>query len=122
MQVLTLTTDPTGSFANADESFLQEAAGIIPHFFATALERAHVREESPTLERIALYMTDLHGFGGFVYPLGGELTEDGMYQYAGDPELAPISTISGEGLRLYIYDYGITALTDGERTITGRFD
>ena len=122
MQVLTLTTDPTGSFPHAGESFLQEAAGIIPHFFATALERAHVREEAPTLDRIADYMTDVYGFGGFAYPMGGELTEDGVYQYAGEPELAPIATISGEGLRLYIYEYGITALTDGERTVTGRFD
>ena len=122
MQVLTLTTDPTGCFPHAAADMLEQAAGIIPHFFATALERAHVREESPTLERIADYMSDVYGFGGFAYPMGGEVSPEGVYQYAGEPELAPIATISGEGLRLYVYEYGITALTNGERTITGRFD
>jgi len=122
MQVLTLTTDPTGSFPHADESLLQEAAGIIPHFFATALERAHVREEAPTLGRVSDYMSDIYGFGGFAYPMGGDVSEDGVYQYAGEPDLPPVAAMSGEGLRLYVYEYGITALTDGERTVTGRFD
>lgn len=122
MQMLTLTTDPTGSFPHAGADMIEQAAGIIPHFFATALERAHVREESPTLELIADYMSDVYGFGGFAYPLGGEVSPEGVYSYAGDPDLPPIATISGEGLRLYVYEYGITALTNGDRTITGRFD
>lgn len=122
MQVLTLITDPSGAFPHAGPDLLEEAAGIIPHFFATALERAHVRDETPTLGLVSDYMSDIYGFGGFSYPMGGKITPEGVYKYPDDPDLPPIVTIAGEGLRLYVYEYGVTALTDGDRTITGRFD
>ncbi|MEY2908797.1 MAG: hypothetical protein RLZZ602_1320 [Pseudomonadota bacterium] len=116
--------DPTGHYQRegAQVDRLAEAAGIIPHFFASALERAHHNEQAPTLGTIGDIMSELYGFGGFVYAMGGTVTEDGVYQYEGDDDLYPYGEITGEGLTLRVYPYAITALTDGQRTITGRFD
>jgi hypothetical protein len=67
-------------------------------------------------------MSELYQFGGFAYPMGGEVTPEGVYTYEGDEDLHPLGEMVGEGLTLRVYPYAITALSDGERTITGRFD
>jgi hypothetical protein len=124
MTTLFFNIDPTGHYQRegASADGLAEAAGIIPHFFATALERAHHTNQPPTLDLIGDTMSELYQFGGFAYPMGGEVTPEGVYTYEGDEDLHPLGEMVGEGLTLRVYPYAITALSDGERTITGRFD
>ena len=76
-----------------------------------------------TLDTVAQAMNDVYGFGGFMYPMGGDVDPvTGVYSYVGDPDQFPLVDIRADGLRVLVYPYGIVALTDGDRTKVARFD
>lgn len=54
---------------------------------------------------------------------GGETTSDGVYKYEGDPDLAWIAVFQlSENVFVFVYDYGIITVCDGEKTLTFRMD
>jgi hypothetical protein len=120
MQTVHLEIDPLNAYPAGVVN--PEHGGLIPSFFVTAFERLHVNEQAPSLDNVAQAMDDIYRFGGFCYPLGGSVDPDGVYTYPQDPDLYPLLKMTCEGLTLYVYEYGIVALTDGARTLTARFD
>ncbi len=100
----------------------EEGAGIIPDFFAEAIQGAE------TLEDVAERMDDLYQFGGFRYPIQGRVDDQGIYHSAdGDPALFPLLRLKGgehNRFTCYIYEYGITAILDDPYTypMIARFD
>jgi len=125
-----LEPDPThhylqsGHYGGLDEceEHCREWAGLIPHIFAEAVMRAEDREDV-TLDTVAQLMSDVYGFGGFMYPMGGDVDPvTGIYSYPGDDDLFPLVDIRSHNLRVLVYPYGIVALTDGDRVKTARFD
>ena len=114
----------TGHYGGIDEceQHCKEWAGYIPHIFAEAVMLSDERGDV-SLDAVAQSMNDVYGFGGFSYPMGGDVDSvSGVYSYPGDPDQFPLVDIRTHGLRLLVYPYGIVALTDGDRTKTARFD
>ena len=114
----------TGHYGGIDEceQHCKDWAGYIPHIFAEAVMLSDERGDV-SLDAVAQSMDDVYGFGGFSYPMGGNVDPvSGVYSYPGDPDQFPLVDIRTHGLRLLVYPYGIVALTDGDRTKTARFD
>lgn len=114
----------TGHYGGIDEchDHCTEWAGYIPLHFANALTLADERGDV-TLDTVAQAMNDVYGFGGFMYPMGGNVDPvTGVYSYVGDPDQFPLVDIRADELRVLVYPYGIVALTDGDRTKVARFD
>jgi len=112
-----------GDWALNSAQDFEEGAGIIPDFFADAVQGAQ------TLEDVAERMDDIYQNGGFRYPFQGHVDEEGIYHSAqGDPALFPLVRLKGgehNRFTCYVYEYGITAIQDdklpGEAMIA-RFD
>ena len=105
-----------------------ESCGVIPDFFAEACLDLSFEDSSQfTLDNIANKMDLMYQFGGFLYPMGGAVAEDGVYvsSYDDDDDLAPICRYKYEDkFYLYVYEYAITAIVDiatGDSKIA-RFD
>jgi len=114
----------TGHYGGVDEceEHCKEWAGYIPHIFAEAVMISDERGDV-TLDTVAQAMNDVYGFGGFMYPMGGDVDPvTGVYSYAGEDDLFPLVDIRSHHLRVLVYPYGIVALTDGDRVKTARFD
>lgn len=114
----------TGHYGGVDEceAHCKEWAGYIPHIFAEAVTLAE-EGEGVTLDTVAQNMNDVYGFGGFMYPMGGDVDPvTGVYSYVGESDLFPLVDIRSHNLRVLVYPYGIVSLTDGDRTKTARFD
>jgi hypothetical protein len=114
----------SGHYGGIDEchDHCTEWAGYIPHIFAEAMRVAYERGDV-TLDTVAQAMNDVYGFGGFMYPMGGDVDPvTGVYSYVGDPDQFPLVDIRADDLRVLVYPYGIVALTDGDRTKVARFD
>ena len=122
--------DPTchylqaGHYGELDEceEHCREWAGFIPQIFSEAVTLAEDCEDV-TLDTVAQLMSDVYGFGGFMYPMGGDVDSvTGVYSYPGEDDLFPLVDIRSHDLRVLVYPYGIVALTDGDRVKTARFD
>lgn len=114
----------TGHYGGLDETAAHclDWSGAIPQIFGIALDVAAEQGEV-TLDTVAQAMNDVYGFGGFMYPMGGDVDPvTGVYSYVGDPDQFPLVDIRADGLRVLVYPYGIVALTDGDRTKIARFD
>ena len=112
-----------GDWALNSAKDFEEGAGIIPDFFADAIQGAQ------TLEDVAERMDDLYQNGGFRYPFQGRVDDQGIYHSVhDDPALFPLVRLKGgdhDRFTCYVYEYGITAIQDdklpGEAMIA-RFD
>lgn len=103
-----------------------EYLGLIPMFFKDATDAASgpAGASELLLGEVADHMNQLYGYGGFRYPFGGTVTEDGTYESEGDEPLKPYATLYSRGYICYIYPYAITAIRDPDtkETKVARFD
>jgi hypothetical protein len=117
----------------AQPAHLLEACGIIPDFFAEACITAETENpDGVNIDAIADAMDRVYQFGGFEFPLGGDLDADGVYrsQYAEDPDMSPLVrfayavTMGGQAFECFVYECGITAIRErgSETAKVARFD
>jgi len=97
---------------------LVEACGIVPDFFCAACAEASAAagDEDITLDDICKGMDVLYGFGGFEYPMGGQVDHQGVLisNHDDDADLHPLARFGFEGrVFCYVYDCGIVAVRVG---------
>lgn len=120
--------NPAGdeSLAAVPEDRIREACGIIPDFFLAAVLENVRKAEGPTLENVSEGMNAAYRFGGFMHPLEGSVSPQGVYYspYEEDEPLAPLVRFAYGNLELFVYQYAITALRDRSTGDfeAGRFD
>ena len=122
-----ITIDPTGHYTSklkgdklkAMERRLVMALGIVPQFVNEAFEKM---EEPPTVESFYKAVCDEYQF--YMGPMeGGTIDADGVYEYPEDPPLYPlVSWGVGEGITIYMYQYAIVGVTEGDTTLITRMD
>ena len=95
---------------NCEPGHLIEACGMIPEFFAQACLSA----DPLTLDEIANQMDEAYSFGGFRYPLGGDITVSGLYQseHETDEDLPPLARFIFDRFECFVYQYGIVGIRD----------
>lgn len=116
-----VTIDPTDSFKGISKSALIAAVGILPYF------AAEVSLAGPESVQEAFDMLmECYGCGMGQDGSGwGTVDPDGMYvsEHVGDADLAPLVSFSlSPEITFYVYQYSITAVTDGEVTLIARMD
>ena len=118
--------DPLKQYPFAVEESLKASCGIIPDYFEHALSVC----EAVDIEKLALIIDDLYGYGGFAaHPLKGELEANGMYssEFA-EPDLPPYVALTSVDparcdVECFIYPYDIVGLRDSSgNTKVARFD
>jgi len=119
--------DPLKQYPFAVEESLKASCGIIPDYFERALSVC----EAVDIEKLALIIDDLYGYGGFAaYPLKGELNANGLYssEFEGDDDLPPYVALTSVDparcdVECFIYPYDIVGLRDSSgATKIARFD
>ena len=53
---------------------------------------------------------------------GGRVSEDGTYTYPRDPALHPVASITSDTAEVFVYEYAIVAIRQGEKTFVTRMD
>jgi hypothetical protein len=111
--------DPTGSFEGIKHNKLIQAVGILPNF---AFSVYYMEPES--VEEAYKLLQDEYGFGGGLGTMDGvTLTEDDVWQYEGDPDLAPMATFHlTDSIRFNVYQHAMVSVTDGTTTMCTRMD
>lgn len=112
MNKLTATFDPNSAFPQARNAQLLEACGFIPGWIV----------ENPELSfRDALDQN--YAFAGGFQPFDGpSLDAQGRFTYPGDPPLNPLLELTRGDEVLRQYQYGLVALTTGDKTEFARLD
>ena len=88
-----------------------EACGLIPHWV-----KGHVWTDINLKE----HLSKCYQFG--LYEMGGEVAEDGTYQYPGDDDLPWIVKMHTPDGILYQYLYGIVAIPTEDGYFVTRMD
>jgi hypothetical protein len=111
--------DPTGTFEGIAPKKLIAAVGILPQF-AWAV---HYTQPETVREAYDL-LQDAYGFGGGLGTMKGvTLTDDDVWQYEGDPDLAPMVTFHlTDDIRFLVYRHALVAVTDGNTSMFTRMD
>ena len=116
---IAVTVDPLNGYPEAKPRALFDATGLIPYFVAEA-------SEEETAKTALATMNQVYGFGlGDDYNMldhGGKVDHDGRYKYPGDPELVPLVQFETTYVTVWVYEYGLVAVTDGQDTIMQRMD
>ena len=120
--------DQNKQYVGVEKSRLEEACGIIPDFFESAINRVG---GNSGIDEIAKAMTEDYGMGGFT----GSMTKEKINanstlesEYADDPIEHPYLTLMSLDpaqcdVECLIYPYGIVGLRDSNgNSIVGRFD
>lgn len=115
MMPYTITIDPLEHYRTVPFSRLWEATGLLPYFFAEA-----ALEASNSLEDVKWVVGKCYGFP--LHPMGGEVTDEGVYKYPEDPDLFPLVQFDlPQDIKILVYEYAITAFCDiltGETFVT----
>ena len=119
--------DQNKQYIGVDKSRLEEACGIIPDFFESAINRVG---GNGGIDEIAKAMTEDYGMGGFTSSWESKVNANGTLEseYADDPIEHPYLTLMSldpaQGdVECLIYPYGIVGLRDSNgNSIVGRFD
>ena len=113
--------DPNGAFKGIKKAKLLEAMGLLPYF---AQDVAYSEPES--VQEAFDMLMDCYGYGMGQDGSGwGTVDEEGRYISISeeDPALDPLGTFElTEDLTFYVYQYAITAVSDGEKTLMARMD
>ena len=121
-EVLDVTIDPLNGFEGIKHSKLFEATGLIPYFVAEAA----LTEGTDTAQEAFNVMNEAYGFGLGDYNMlsdKGEVDSEGLYSYPEDPDLAPMVQFKWDDMTVWVYQYGLVAVRDGEgNTIMQRMD
>ena len=108
--------DPTGHFKNADPAIIKDACGVLPMWAAAALSKED-------LSAAQVYDTMVSMYPFYMGPMeGATISPEGVWEYPEDPPLYPLSKQSRGGVSVYIYQYSLVAVTDGEETYMTRMD
>lgn len=108
-----MSVNPTGHFAGVDTFDLLEACGLIPAWLSQyGRDLADDLEVAPIKE----FLTQCYGFGDLMEMTGSTITESGVMQYPGDPDLHPLIlvTYKDSGVEVMQYQYGIVAMRDSK--------
>ena len=119
--------DQNKQYIGVDKSRLEEACGIIPDFFESAINRVG---GNGGIDEIAKAMTEDYGMGGFTSSWESKVNANGALEseYADDPIEHPYLTLMSLDpaqcdVECLIYPYGIVGLRDSNgNSIVGRFD
>jgi len=125
--LLSWLVDQNKQYIGVDKSRLEEACGIIPDFFESAINRVG---GNGGIDEIAKAMTEDYGMGGFTSSWESKVNANGTLEseYADDPIEHPYLTLMSldpaQGdVECLIYPYGIVGLRDSNgNSIVGRFD
>ena len=119
--------DQNKQYVGVDKSRLEEACGIIPDFFESAINRVG---GNGGIDEIAKAMTEDYGMGGFTSSWQSKVNANGTLEseYADDPIEHPYLTLMSIDpaqcdVECLIYPAGIVGLRDSNgSSIVGRFD
>ncbi len=119
--------DQNKQYIGVDKSRLEEACGIIPDFFESAINRVG---GNSGIDEIAKAMTEDYGMGGFTSSWESKVNANGTLEseYADDPIEHPYLTLMSLDpaqcdVECLIYPAGIVGLRDSNgNSIVGRFD
>ena len=119
--------DQNKQYIGVDKSRLEEACGIIPDFFESAINRVG---GNSGIDEIAKAMTEDYGMGGFTSSWESKVNANGTLEseYADDPIEHPYLTLMSLDpaqcdVECLIYPDGIVGLRDSNgNSIVGRFD
>ena len=114
-----ITIDPTKGFKHAPLKALYEVMGLLPYITLAGFDNG----VGDTVAAVYKGMVTAYGFGDMSYK-GGSVDEEGVYRYPEDPPLAPVARFEREGtpVKVYIYQYALICVTDGENAIFSRMD
>ena len=119
--------DQNKQYIGVEKSRLEEACGIIPDFFESAINRVG---GNGGIDEIAKAMTEDYGMGGFTSSWESKVNANGTLEseYADDPIEHPYLTLMSLDpaqcdVECLIYPAGIVGLRDSNgNSIVGRFD
>ena len=119
--------DQNKQYIGVEKSRLEEACGIIPDFFESAINRVG---GNGGIDEIAKAMTEDYGMGGFTSSWQSKVNANGTLEseYADDPIEHPYLTLMSLDpaqcdVECLIYPAGIVGLRDSNgNSIVGRFD
>lgn len=95
--------DPTGKWPNLAEVDLLESLGILPHWATNKKDDEGFAEAFERQYPFWCGRTD----SGKTY-----ITEEGIYQYPEDPDLAPILMLHSDDEVVYFYRYALVAIVN----------
>jgi len=108
--------DPTGKAGMSREE-CREWAGLLPYWAANASQAGMTTAEG-TLDILAKH----YGFPASVHH-DGELSEEGRYDYPGDPPLYPLVVCHvTDDVRIFIYLYGLLSVHGPDGDFHTRMD
>ena len=125
--LLSWLVDQNKQYIGVEKSRLEEACGIIPDFFESAIHRVG---GNGGIDELAKAMTEDYGMGGFTSSWESKVNANGTLEseYADDPIEHPYLTLMSIDpaqcdVECLIYPYGIVGLRDSKgNSIVGRFD
>ena len=113
-EVLEVTIDPLKGFKGIKDSKLFEATGLIPYFVAEAA----LTEGADTAQEVMNIMNEAYGFGMGDYNLlsdgVGQIDDDGLYHYEGDPDMSPMVEFSFKENKVWVYQFSLVAVQDAD--------
>jgi len=125
--LLSWLVDQNKQYIGVDKSRLEEACGIIPDFFESAINKVG---GNGGIDELAKAMTEDYGMGGFTSSWESKVNANGTLEseYADDPIEHPYLTLMSLDpaqcdVECLIYPAGIVGLRDSNgKSIVGRFD
>ena len=117
-----MTINPTGHYEKYVQGRLREECGLIPAFYYDAMRLGVSKEDS--VEDVFNSMLELYGYppiSGLDY---GTVDSEGVLTPPDGDKMYPYVKLAhpDNDTVCYIYAYGIVSVTDGQETITARFD
>ena len=121
MNELETVVDPLGEYKGHKKSKLLESTGLLPYF---AVDVAMSEPEG--VQEAFDMMQECYGYGMGQDGSGwGTVDERGMYQSEDKSESAMAPLVQFRltpEINFYVYQYAITAVTDGKTTLMARMD
>lgn len=122
---MTVTIDPQGKYKGIKPGKIWQSLGLIPYF----INSVAMTPDVDTTEAAAQILVDAYGFaiGGPEYNMveqgGAQIDKDGVYSYPEDPDLYPLVQFEVQnGITIYVYEYALIGVDDGETQWMQRFD
>ncbi len=115
-----VTIDPTESFKGIKHEKLLEATGLLPYFAADV-----ALSEPESVQEAFDMLMECYGMGYGQDGSGWGSVDGTTYksEHEGDPDMEPMVTFElTDDISWHVYQYSITAVTDGEQTLMARFD
>ena len=120
---MSVTVDPSGKYKGIKPGKIWQSLGLIPYF----VNSVAMTPDVDTTEAAAQILLDAYGFGFSVdhnmVDHGSQIDKDGVYSYPEDPDLYPLVQFEVQnGIKIYVYEYALVGVDDGETQWMARFD